>query len=375
MISYIDTYDMLRDLAATLRSCDRIAVDTEAASFHRYSQKTCLVQVSTTELDAVIDPNGLPDLEPLHEVLRTPKTETVMHDADSDLRVLDRDFRLHVAKVFDTRVAAQLLGEPGIGLAALLEKYLGETLDKRFQRADWSQRPLTPEMIEYAASDTRHLHALRSRLHKELESRGRLEWAEEEFAALASVRWTPRDDDDEAYLRVSGVRALPPPQRAVMQALYDWRDATAQAMDRAPFRVIGNEYLVAIARVSPRNMADLKGVPRLPPSLIDRYGDQMLAAVEQGITNPKPVERRDRPRRQGGFDPGVDERLQRLKALRAAKALELGLEAGVLCPNATLTAVARAWTGPRTNVGEVVELRRWQWRALGDDAMRAALTG
>ena len=174
MIRYIDTYDAIGGLAADLLSCDSIALDTEAASFHRYSQRACLVQISAAGFDALIDPFAIPDLEPLRPVLIRDRLETVMHDADSDLRILDRDYGLRVGKVFDTRVAAQLLGEPGIGLAALLEKYLATKLDKRFQRADWSLRPLSPEMMEYAASDTRHLHALRDLLRNELSNRGRL---------------------------------------------------------------------------------------------------------------------------------------------------------------------------------------------------------
>jgi len=375
MIRYIDTYDAIRDLADDLRSCDSIALDTEAASFHRYSQRACLVQISTGAFDSLIDPLALPDLEPLRPMLVRSDLETVMHDADSDLRILDRDYGLRVGKVFDTRIAAQLLGEPGIGLAALLEKYLDTKLDKRFQRADWSIRPLSDEMMEYAASDTRHLHRLRDLLRTELSSRGRLAWADEEFARLPQTKWEPREPEADPHMRMAGVRALGPDHRRVARGLYGWRDATAKAMDRAPFRVMGNEHLVAIAAVAPKNLAELEAVPRLPPSMVARWGDQLLRAVAAALAQPPEEESRPSRGARSKYDPAVEERLVRLKALRSSRAVELGLEPGVLCPNGTLGAMAKAWVGPRTDLAAVTELRVWQRQALGEDVVRKALGG
>ena len=375
MIEFIDSYDKLHEFAEHLLNCDRIALDTEAASFHRYSQRSCLVQVSTGAVDAIIDPMAVPDLSGLMAPLSSGDLLVVMHDADSDLRALDRDFALRVARVFDTRVAAQLLGEPGIGLAALLEKYLEITLDKRFQRADWSMRPLSADMVEYAVTDTKHLVALSDRLRGELLAGGRLEWAQEEFSLLPAVRWSPREQDPDAYLRVAGVRRLSPVQRTLARALYECRDTIAREMDRAPFRVMGNEHLVAIAAAEPRTLSELSGVPRMPPSIVQRYGSRIVAALTDALSKPL-VETSRRPARsREPHDPTVEERVSRLKALRSARALQYQIDPGVLFPNGTLVALARAWSGPQTDFDSVPSLRRWQRGVLGEVSLREALAG
>ena len=173
-----------------------LAVDTEAASFHRYRDRVYLLQLSTREATVVVDPLAVEDLGDFGAMLADRSVEVVFHDADYDLRLLGREFGFVATNLFDTRIAAQLLNEPGIGLAALLEKYLGVKLDKRFQRADWSGRPLSPGMLEYAASDTHYLPTLRDILESRLAEMGRLEWAREEFATFVqrAVRENPAAD-------------------------------------------------------------------------------------------------------------------------------------------------------------------------------------
>ena len=165
-----------------------------------------------------------------------PAIETLFHDADYDLRLLDREYGFRAESLFDTRIAAQLLNEPGVGLAALLEKYLGVRLDKRFQRADWSARPLSPEMLEYAASDTRHLPELRDILADKLEERGRMEWAREEFELVTLVRASDPDGAEAGWLRVKGAKALRGRELAIQRELWEWRESVARRADRATLR-------------------------------------------------------------------------------------------------------------------------------------------
>src|SRR5438309_6685664 len=213
---------------------------------------------------AIIDPLALPDLAPLGELLADQAVEKVFHDSDYDLRILDRDYRFRAARIFDTRIAAQLAGEPAVGLAALLEKYVGVKLAKEHQKADWSRRPLPPAMLEYAAADTQHLPALRDALRDRLTQLGRLPWAEEEFARLESLRWTGTPDGGDAFLRVKGARALPPRALAALRELYGWRETLAAQQDTATFRIIGNDALLAVAKALPRSPADLAQIPQLP---------------------------------------------------------------------------------------------------------------
>src|SRR5207302_6585686 len=187
-----------------------VAVDTEAASFHRYHDRIFLIQLSSPSRTEIIDPLAVADLSPVGRLLADAKVEKTFHDADYDLRVLDRDYGFRAVHLFDTRIAAQLAGEPAIGLAALLEKYLGVKLQKEHQKADWSIRPLTPPMLAYAAADTRFLLALRDALEQRLNALGRLPWAVEEFKQLESLRWTGPvsggGGEEEAYLRLKGAK-------------------------------------------------------------------------------------------------------------------------------------------------------------------------
>ena len=183
-----------------LRNEPTVAIDTEAASFHRYRDRVYLVQLSTRDETHLVDPLALPGLPGFGELLADPAIEKLFHDADYDLRLLGYEFGFTATNLFDTRVAAQFLNEPGIGLAALLEKYIGVRPDKRFQRADWSARPLTQPMLEYAAMDTRHLPDLRDLLRDKLLARGRLEWVLEECALLTAVRWPDPAPPEEAAL-------------------------------------------------------------------------------------------------------------------------------------------------------------------------------
>jgi ribonuclease D len=370
-VPLIDSQADLEALFARLRNAPLLAVDTEAASFHRFNDRVYLLQISSRDETAIVDPLAVGSLTPLAEVLADPAVEIVFHDADYDLRLLDREYGYRATNLFDTRVAAQLLNEPGVGLAALLEKYLGVRLDKRFQRADWSARPLSPPMLEYAASDTRHLPELRDILRVQLEARGRLSWAEEEFALLDGIRWSP-PDGEPGYLRLKGAKALKGRELAILRELFAWREGIAQQSDRATFRILNNEPMLTMAKQPPADMAALKAIPGIGGEQAERRGREILAAVKRGLE----VAERDLPRVERAprkpFDQAFEARLERLKAARNRLAGELDLAPGVLCPNGTLEAIARSNPTTLEALGALPELRRWQLREIGEQLLAAA---
>ena len=371
-VRLVDSPPAFHALMHEVRGAPLVALDTEAASFHRYHDRIYLIQLSTPALTAVIDPLGVGDLAPISDLLADPAIEKVFHDADYDLRLFDRQFGFHARNLFDTRIAAQFLNEPGIGLGALLERYFGVIADKRFQRADWSQRPLSQAMLEYAAGDTVRLCELRDILRSKLGEIGRLDWVLEECVLLEDTRWTAAEVDLELdYLRLKGAKALDRRSLARLRELHGWRANIAAALDRAEFRVIGNEALLHLAAHPVETLEQLRSVRGVGRELADRRGDEILAAIRRGDAVPDAALPRlpRAPRRLS--DPLFDLRLDALKRERNTLAERFALAPGVLCPNGTLEAIARAEPENLAALAGVPAVRRWQVEAIGAELLAA----
>jgi ribonuclease D len=366
-MEYIQTQRALASLAGRLKGTELVAADTEAAGYHRYRDRVCLVQLSTRTETFVIDTLAVTDLSALASVLGTTETETVFHDADYDLRLLARDFGLRAGRLFDTKIAAQFLGEPAIGLGALVEKYLGVVLEKKHQRADWAQRPLPSDMLAYAAEDTRHLPRLRDVLSTELRALGREAWAEEEFALMLDTRWADGVDPGAAFLKTKGARELGPRQLAALRALHTWRESTAEARDVAPFRVLSNEIILEIARALPRSPAELGAVKGMSASLLDRRGTELLSAVRSALQlSDRDLPSFPRGPRRPPPDNAFEQRMERLRVTRDQAADTLRLDRGFLMPRTQLEAIARLQPKNISELSAVPELRRWQIDVLGE---------
>ena len=371
-MEYIDSLEQFEAMLDRISGAPLVAADTEAAGYHRYKDTVCLLQLSTRSDTFVVDALAVRDLSSLARVLQTDSTEAVFHDADYDLRLLRRDFGLSIKRLFDTKIAAQFLGEPAIGLGALAEKYLGVVLEKKHQRADWAQRPLPRDMLEYAAEDTRHLPELRDRLEARLIETGRLNWASEEFGIVQETRWQDGNDDVEAFLRIKGARDLTPRQLAILGELYAWRETAAEARDVATFRVMSNEALLELARTTPASLGELSGVKGVGSSLVERRGGEILAAIVRGQQVPDPeLPSFPRAPRRPPPDANFDARLDRLRGARDKVADELGLDRGFLMPRAQLEAIARLKPKKIEELDQVPEIRRWQIEALGIKLLQA----
>jgi ribonuclease D len=366
-MDYIRTEIELEGLAAALRRSDLIAVDTEAAGYHRYHDRMCLMQLSTRTATYILDTLAVPDIRALGPVLAEEDREVVLHDAEYDLRLLARDHDIRVRNLFDTKIAAQLLGEPAIGLGALVEKYLGIRMDKKHQRADWAQRPLPQDMLEYAAEDTRHLPLLRDRLRAALAERGRWSWAQEEFDIRDNADWSPTPREDDAFLRMKNIRDLRPPQLAALRELHGWREGVASTRDVAPFRVVSNEVLIALARELPATQTALGGTRGVPGSLAERYGRDFLDAIARAAAlSPDELPQRPRGRGRPAPDPDFDKLVDRLKAARDTAAEELELDRGFLMPRQQLEDVARSSAKTLKDLAAIPDMRRWQVEAMGE---------
>ena len=346
-----------------------VGIDTEAASFHRYRDRVYLVQLSTPTATVIVDPLGTGGIEAFGRWFEADSTEFIFHDADYDLRLMHREAGLRVRRLFDTRIAAQFLNLPGIGLGAILEQRFGVATDKRFQRADWSARPLSSEMIAYAATDTRFLPALRGAFLAELDGLRRLDWVLEECELQTRVEWAPTDPPELSFLRIKGARDLDRRSLAILREVFVWRERTAERLDRASFRILGNETLLLLADRKPRNTSDLGGLRGVGPDNAARWGAEVVAAVDRGLEIPDdqlPAFQRA-PRFRP--DPAFEVRLDRLKQWRIGLSARLGLPPGILAPNGTLEGIARLAPTTPSALLSVAGVRRWQVAEFGNEIL------
>src|SRR3954468_16989883 len=360
---YLDTAQDTSRFLRSIADVDLLAIDTEGASFHRFVDRIYLLQLSTRDRHAVIDPLPIGPPAGLGALLENPDVEVVFHDADYDLRLLQQDYGWKIRYIFDTRIAAQLLGYKVFGLAALLERFFGVKLDKKHQRADWSMRPLTPDMLDYAAQDTRYLLELKDKMSAELEKTGRMPWAREEFALLEGTRWAD-EEPGMSFLKLKGARDLNRRELAVLRELVPWRDSVAKQLDRATFRVLGNEQLLDIARTQPATREALGKIKGMPRGVLEQRGAELLDAVQRALAVPESELPRFPRAARWDRDPDFDARVSALKTARDAAAKRLTLDPGVLCSRDRMEAVARRNPATVSEVAEVTELRRWQAEEL-----------
>lgn len=369
--TFLDDPVQATELSDRLRSENRIALDCEAAGFHRYSDRLCLVQISTRDEDFILDPLAFDPTPMLKPLLEDPDIEVLMHGADFDVRLLDRDLGIHLHGLFDTQAAAAILGVRSLGLQSLLEDFLGVRLSKKHQRADWARRPLPEDMLEYAAADTRHLHELADLLRERLEEKGRLEWAREEFLELEGVRWEDGPEEDPV-VRVKAARDMTPREVTALREALAWRDRVAKEQDRAPFRIAGDGPLVATVRARPTSVDELADVQGLNGRLARSEGEALLErlgrvdSLPDDRLEPFPPPDRNGP---GRAPPEVEELARRLKAVRNSRSEELDIDRGTLLPNAVLLEIARRAPTSREELGKVPGVKAWQVEALGDELL------
>ncbi len=262
----IENQHDLSKLIGNLEKSAHVAVDTESNSFYAYFNRICLIQVSTEHQDYIIDPFSAGDIEAFGKILANPDIEKIFHAAPNDIAGLKRDFKFTVHNIFDTSVAAKMLGYKQLGLAPILLEHFGISLNKKWQRYDWGRRPLRNEQIEYARFDTHFLIPLRHRLVEELKEKEILEAAREAFEKLCAQQITEKQFRPGDFLHIYGAQSLDAIGKRILKALYLFREKEARRRDRAPFRILTNETLLRLALQRPRSLQDftkIKGIPRI----------------------------------------------------------------------------------------------------------------
>ena len=284
---FLETAHDLEQLGARLNQETAIALDLEGDSLYHYREKICLIQIAAGNECFLIDPLTLTDLSPLAPCLANPQIRKILHGADYDIRSLDRDYGFHLQNLFDTESAARFLGIRETGLEALLGARFQIQLNKRFQKTDWSKRPLTEPLLAYAAADVAHLIPLADSLMKELEALGRLSWVLEEGDRLTRVRFNP-PFQGPLFLQFKGGRHLDPRSLAILENLLQFRRAQAEKRDRPLFKIVGADVLKALALEKPQALDQLKGIKGLSAKQIDRLGEGLLDCLHRGRPSLKP---------------------------------------------------------------------------------------
>jgi len=336
----INTDAQLAEIVPLFEAVDRVAVDTEADSLHCYFEKLCLLQLSFGGSDYLVDPLAALDLAPLSSALADK--ELVLQGADFDLRLLKRAMDFTATRVFDTVVAARLLGIRAFSLAALVERYFGIKLTKGSQKANWAQRPLSPHMEEYAMNDTRYLLPLAEKLEAELKEKGRFEWFQQSCQRGLAQTAVQRVRDEEEAWRITGSGTLSPRASAILRALWQWRDREAQAADRPSFHILQNHLLVqaAVGFDSGHTPEFRHLTPRRRRGFIDAAAGAMQLPESEWPAR----------RRRLGVRPTqeMERAAENLRRKRDVIAEELGLEPSFIAPKATVESIAADQTQSET---------------------------
>jgi ribonuclease D len=358
---WVNTPKALDHFITSLRGYFPLALDTEADSLHHYRESVCLIQVTHAEQHFLIDPL---DSFPLGELWPPTSRHTwILHGADFDLRMLRRAGAPEPQAVFDTMLAAQLVGLKAFGYGALVEHFCGITLNKGSQKADWSRRPLSSAMIDYAVQDTQYLEPIAEALGALLDEKGRRAWHEQSCARVVASSRIVREDDPENDWRISGSALLSPQAQAIVRELWHWREKEAEAVDLPVFKVLHSELLLDLAVWCSENpRVPPMGAPCWPRRSSPARSESLIEALERGRHAP-PVPRLPRPERPPR-DRDAEVRMEKLRVHRDAVAAELGLDPTVIAPKSTLQDVAR---DPAAAADRLIAEHRWcpwQWELL-----------
>ncbi len=341
---WVATQKDLHTAVSDFTEQDILAVDTESNSLYAYQERVCLLQFSTRESDYLIDPLAIEDISSLAPIFSSKEILKVFHAAEYDLICLFRDFGFRFNYLFDTMVAARTLGYQKIGLASLLEKFFGVKMNKRYQRANWGQRPLKPDMLRYARLDSHYLIPIQAKLRQELIDSGRWPLALEDFDRLTKNIEDTTETNLDDFWKLRGARDLSPKKAAILKALYQYRDHQAKHLDRPPFKVVSHQALVEIAQTSPNYREELDLLPSLSTRLVRRFGRGLMQAVRTGKEAPP-----EYPPHTKRPEEAVLKRIDSLREWRKLTGRDLGVPSDVVLPRDVLNRIA--WDGPESMAG------------------------
>jgi ribonuclease D len=344
-----------------------VAIDLEANSLYAYQEQVCLIQISIPGQDYIIDPLAGLDLEPFGAVLQDPKVEKIFHAAEYDLLLMKREFGWKLENLFDTMWAARILGIKRVGLANILEERYGVQLNKKYQKANWCRRPLSPSQLTYAQMDTHYLQRLRDDLAKELLASGRSVEAQEIFEEQTLVEPTVKEFDPDSFWTINGVYDLASHQKAILKAINIYRDEEAQRQNRPHFKVFSERTMLQMAERVPETSRQLERIHGMTSGQIKRYGQHLLHLIRENMNAPAPK----RPFRNHQRPPeAVANRYERLHNWRKERAKKRGVESDVILSRQKLWDLARANPETMAELENTAVLGPWQFQTYAQEILK-----
>lgn len=359
--TWIETESQLNQLLSILNKTPVIAVDTEGDSLYSYFEKVCLVQISANQTDYIIDPLAV-DITPLGPIFSNPHIEKIFHAAEYDIACLNRDYGFVFDAVFDTMIAARILGWPKCGLGNILKNSFQVKLNKRFQQYNWGRRPLADKARQYARMDTHYLHQLRELQIEKLETGSRLREARAAFKRVTRARVSAKVFNPNDFWRIRGAKSLKPEQQAILKALYTFRDSRARYADRPPFKIMTDSTMIYLAKNPPTTIENLKKSKGLNAGLVNRYGKQILVALNKNHPEPTPKRSNNHKYR---LNDKVITRYEHLRNWRNEVAQKRGVEPDVILSNGVLKAIAQSNPVNQRQLEDNNLLGHWQLETYG----------
>ncbi|MBG7610012.1 MAG: HRDC domain-containing protein [Anaerolineae bacterium] len=366
---FVANPDSLQQMIDDLAEQSIIAVDTEANSLYAYRERVCLIQFSTPESDYLLDTLALQDLSSLAPVFSNPKIEKVFHAAEYDIIILRHDFDFSFSRIFDTMVAARILGWNAVGLGSLLASEFGIHANKKYQRADWGRRPLPQEMLTYAQMDTHFLIALRNQMKTALKARKRWDLALEDFKRSCYMNGHSDRTPGDVCWRIKGASDLQPQQAAVLRELCIYRDLEARAINRPLFKVIGNQVLIELSKIWPSTIKQIQSIQGISPRQAHRLGPGILAAIQRGQQTEPPRVARSPRRNNAHLD-----RIDRLRNWRKNKAKNLGVQSDIILPKDILHKIAAENPSTGEKLASVMDSLPWRFGRFGDEILKQLMS-
>ena len=354
----------LEQMAAELENEKAIGVDLESDSMFHYSEKVCLLQISTQTKNFLVDTVALKDLSLMKKIFRSKEILKVFHGADYDIRSLNRDFAIVVNNLFDTQIAARLLGFREYSLSHLLKQLLGVVIEKKYQKKDWSKRPLTAAMLDYAAKDSCNLLNMHRILERQLVEKGRISWAEEESRILSKVR-PHTNTNNQLFTNFRGAGKLAPRSLAVLEAILQFREGIAKRFDVPCFKILGNKQIMELSKKQPTTKKALKATNCLSPKQLNSFETPLLKIINNAQNIPENKCPAYPNKAAKSFDPMATKRIKALRLWRDSRAAELDIEPSLVCTNLQIQLLATKYPQDIKDVKNLSLIKDWQSRVFG----------